>query len=124
MGRPADPDDRHPLSRAHRRLRQARRRRLSIGELKMPTASREVHLAKRPEGLPTLDDFALVETSLADPGEGEVLVRNLYMSVDPAMRPRMSIGQELNEAMGGGALGRVEKSRNPAFKEGELVTNR
>src|SRR5208337_3705081 len=41
-----------------------------------------------------------------------------------AMRPRMSVGQELGEAMGGGALGRVEKSRNPALKEGDLVTNR
>jgi NADPH-dependent curcumin reductase CurA len=90
----------------------------------MSTRSREVHLVKRPEGLPTLDDFALVETTLADPADGEVLVRNLYMSVDPAMRPRMSVGQELGEAMGGGALGRIEKSRNPALKEGELVTNR
>jgi NADPH-dependent curcumin reductase CurA len=90
----------------------------------MPTPSREVHLANRPEGLPTLDDFALVETSLADPADGEVLVRNLYMSVDPAMRPRMSVGQALDEVMAGGALGRVEKSRNAAFKEGDLVTNR
>jgi hypothetical protein len=46
------------------------------------------------------------------------------MSVDPAMRPRLSVGQELNEAMGGGALGRVEKSRNPAFAEGDIVNNR
>jgi hypothetical protein len=90
----------------------------------MSTASREVHLVKRPEGLPTLDDFAVVETTLADPAEGEVLVRNLYMSVDPAMRPRMSAGQALGEAMGGGALGRIEKSRNPALKEGDLVSNR
>ncbi|HLI67259.1 MAG TPA: NADP-dependent oxidoreductase [Caulobacteraceae bacterium] len=90
----------------------------------MPTPSREIHLVKRPEGAPVLADFAMVETEVADPKDGEVLVRNLYMSVDPAMRPRMSIGQELNEAMGGGALGRVEKSRNPAFKDGDLVTNR
>jgi len=90
----------------------------------MPTTSREIHLVKRPEGLPTLDDFAMVTTEVADPADGEVLVRNLYMSVDPAMRPRMSVGQELNEAMGGGALGRVEKSRNPTYKEGDLVTNR
>jgi NADPH-dependent curcumin reductase CurA len=88
------------------------------------THSREVHLVKRPEGLPEPQDFALVETEVADPAEGQVRVRNLYMSVDPAMRPRLSVGQELNEAMGGGALGRVEASRNPAFKEGELVNNR
>jgi hypothetical protein len=90
----------------------------------MPTTSREVHLVKRPEGAPTPADFALVETQVADPGEGEVLVRNLLMSVDPAMRPRMSVGQALGEAMMGGAIGRVEKSRNPALKEGDLVSNR
>jgi hypothetical protein len=90
----------------------------------MTTTSREIHLIKRPDGMPAAGDFALVETEVADPGEGQVLVRNLFMSVDPAMRPRMSAGQELDEAMGGGAIGRVEKSRNPDFKEGELVTNR
>jgi NADPH-dependent curcumin reductase CurA len=90
----------------------------------MPTSSREIHLVKRPEGEPVLDDFAMVETQVPDPADGEVLVRNLYMSVDPAMRPRMSVGQELNEAMGGGALGRIEMSRNANLKEGDLVTNR
>ena len=90
----------------------------------MPTHSREVHLVRRPEGLPEPEDFALVETEVADPAEGQVRVRNLYMSVDPAMRPRLSVGQELNEAMAGGALGRIEASRNPAFKEGDLVNNR
>jgi NADPH-dependent curcumin reductase CurA len=90
----------------------------------MPTPSREVHLVRRPQGQPQTSDFALVETELRDPGEGEVLVRNLLMSVDPAMRPRMTVGQELNEAMAGGAIGRVEKSRNPAFREGDLVNNR
>ncbi|HZZ35475.1 MAG TPA: NADP-dependent oxidoreductase [Caulobacteraceae bacterium] len=90
----------------------------------MALESREVHLVKRPDGLPKPDEFELVSRRLADPGEGEVLVRNLYMSVDPAMRPRLSVGQELNEAMGGGALGRVEKSRNPAFAEGDIVNNR
>jgi len=43
----------------------------------MPTTSREIHLVKRPEGLPTLDDFAMVTTEVADPAEGAVLVRNL-----------------------------------------------
>lgn len=90
----------------------------------MATESREIHLVQRPNGMPTPADFAEVTTTLADPGEGEVLVRNLYMSVDPAMRPRLSVGQALNEAMGGGALGRVVKSRNPAFVEGDLVNNR
>jgi hypothetical protein len=90
----------------------------------MSTPSREIHLVKRPEGPPTADDFAMVETSLADPADGEVLVKNLMMSVDPAIRPRLSVGQDLDVAIGGGAVGRVEKSRNAAFKEGELVNNR
>ena len=72
----------------------------------MPTTSREIHLVKRPEGLPTLDDFAMVTTEVADPAEGAVLVRNLYMSVDPAMRPRLAAQTPLNEAMAGGAIGR------------------
>ena len=90
----------------------------------MTTTSREIHLVKRPTGMPTPEEFKLVETTLADPAEGEVMIRNLYMSVDPAMRPRLTAGQALDEAMLGGALGRVVKSRNPDFKEGDLVTNR
>jgi NADPH-dependent curcumin reductase CurA len=90
----------------------------------MPTPSREVHLIRRPEGAPTADDFRLVETEIADPVDGQVLVRNLLMSVDPAMRPRMAAGQALDEAIGGGAIGRVEKSRNAAFREGDIVNNR
>jgi NADPH-dependent curcumin reductase CurA len=90
----------------------------------MPTPNREVHLVHRPEGPPQTSDFALVETEVADPSEGEVLVRNLLMSVDPAMRPRMSRDQALGEAMAGGALGRIEKSRNAQWREGDLVSNR
>jgi hypothetical protein len=91
----------------------------------MPTESREIHLVRRPEGAPVAADFAMVTTEVAEPGEGEVLVRNLLMSVDPAMRPRMSNGQQaLNEAMMGGAIGRIEKSRNATLKEGALVSNR
>jgi NADPH-dependent curcumin reductase CurA len=90
----------------------------------MSTPSREIHLVRRPEGPPTAADFAMVETGVPDPADGEVLVRNLMMSVDPAIRPRLSVQQELNEAIGGGAVGRVEKSRNPSFKEGDLVNNR
>ena len=90
----------------------------------MSVESREIHLVNRPKSMPAVEDFALVAATLADPAEGEVLVRNLYMSVDPAMRPRLRVGQELGEAMGGGAIGRVERSRNGAFAEGDLVNNR
>jgi hypothetical protein len=83
--------------------------------------SREVHLIERPQGLPTIEQFRIVETKVADPGEGQVLVQNIYMSVDPAMRPRLAAQTALSEAIIGGAIGRVVKSRNAAFKEGDHV---
>jgi NADPH-dependent curcumin reductase CurA len=83
--------------------------------------SREIHLARRPEGLPQLDDFRLVETDVPDPADGQLLIRQLLMSVDPAMRPRLSAGYELDQVMGGGALGRVVASRHPDYAEGDLV---
>jgi NADPH-dependent curcumin reductase CurA len=86
--------------------------------------SREIHLVKRPSGAPTPDDFALVEREVGDAGDGQVLVQNLLMSVDPAMRPRLTAGQALDEAMMGGALGRVVQSKSDAFAVGDLVTNR
>jgi NADPH-dependent curcumin reductase CurA len=86
--------------------------------------SREVHLVARPDGLPTEKDFELVETDVPDAADGEVLVENLYMSVDPAMRPRLTVGYELNEPLEGGAVGRVVQSRAPGFDVGDLVTSR
>src|SRR5258708_367789 len=86
--------------------------------------SREVHLVQRPEGAPKPADFALVEHDVADAADGQALVQNLIMSVDPAMRPRLTAGQALNEAMGGGALGRIVQSKHPDFAKGDLVTNR
>ncbi len=88
------------------------------------TASQVVHLVKRPAGMPTEDDFALVRTSLAEPADGEVLVRNLYISVDPYMRPRLAAAQALDVAMEGGAIGRVEASRDSSLGEGDLVLSR
>lgn len=85
--------------------------------------TREIHLTKRPEGELHAQDFALVEREISEPAEGQILVQNLYMSVDPALRPRMSRAQELNQAIMGAAIGRVVKSRNPAFAEGDLVRN-
>jgi NADPH-dependent curcumin reductase CurA len=88
----------------------------------MSISQREVHLINHPDGLPSVADFAVVETTVAEPAEGEILVKNLFMSVDPAMRPRLAVGQQpLNKPMGGGAIGVVTASRNAAFKEGDLV---
>lgn len=81
----------------------------------------EVHLIERPQGLPTAAQFALVETQVAEPADGQVLVENIYMSVDPAMRPRLSGQQPLHQAMMGGAIGRVVKSRHAAFNSGDFV---
>ncbi|WP_309604921.1 NADP-dependent oxidoreductase [Phenylobacterium sp.] len=86
--------------------------------------SREIHLVKRPTGAPAPQDFAMVERDVADAADGEVLVHNLLMSVDPAMRPRLTAGQALDEAMMGGALGRVVQSRLDGFAVGDLVTHR
>lgn len=86
--------------------------------------SREIHLVQRPTGAPTPDDFALIEREVGDAGEGEVLVENLLMSVDPAMRPRLTAGQALGEPMMGGALGRVVQSKHADFAVGDLVSNR
>lgn len=88
------------------------------------TQSREVHLVERPHGELKPSDFAVVARDVPDPKDGEALVQNLYMSVDPALRPRFSVGQELNEAIMGGALGRVVKSRTASLKEGDVVSNR
>ena len=86
--------------------------------------SHEIHLVQRPTGAPTPDDFAMVERDVADAADGEVLVENLLMSVDPAMRPRLTAGQALNETMMGGALGRVVQSKHIDHAVGDLVSNR
>ena len=85
--------------------------------------SREIHLVQRPEGALKPSDFKLVERELAEPKDGQVLVQNLYMSVDPALRPRMSQAQELDQAIMGAAIGRVVKSRHATLKEGDIVRN-
>ncbi|HZQ37021.1 MAG TPA: NADP-dependent oxidoreductase, partial [Dehalococcoidia bacterium] len=90
---------------------------------------REIRLAARPVGLPKRSDFELVETPPREPGEGELLVRNLYMSVDPYMRGRMNDVKSytppfaLGKALEGGAIGRVERSRHPNFAAGDYVTS-
>lgn len=81
----------------------------------------EIHLVRRPDGMPTREDFALVQAPLAEPTEGQVLVEALWMSVDPYMRPRLDADQPLNAPLLGGGIGRVIKSLNPKFPEGALV---
>jgi NADPH-dependent curcumin reductase CurA len=83
--------------------------------------SREVHLVRRPDGMPVPADFQLTETNVAEPRENELRVDNLYLSIDPATRPRLTRGQDLNAVLGGFALGRVTQSRHKDFREGDIV---
>jgi NADPH-dependent curcumin reductase CurA len=85
------------------------------------TPGRQIHLVRRPNGVPVSDDFAVVQVEVADAADGEVQVQNLLMSVDPYMRPRLTADQPLGVAMIGGGIGRVVQSRNPKFAEGVLV---
>jgi NADPH-dependent curcumin reductase CurA len=91
--------------------------------------SREVQLAARPVGEPKLSDFKLIERELPPLSDGDVLVRNILMSVDPYMRGRMNDVKSyvppfaLNETLQGGAIGSVEESRNSKFEPGDIVQN-
>jgi NADPH-dependent curcumin reductase CurA len=93
----------------------------------MEGISREIRLVARPQGFPGEDLFEVAETPIPDPGEGQLVIRNAYFSVDPYMRPRMNDVRSyvspftLGEAMTGGAVGRVAASRNPKYAEGVWV---
>jgi NADPH-dependent curcumin reductase CurA len=88
--------------------------------------NKEIRLASRPVGVPTLENFNIVETEV--PESGEVLVRTLYISVDPYLRSRMREGRsyvapfELGQVIESGAIGEVIKSRSPKFQPGDIVT--
>ena len=87
----------------------------------------QILLASRPVGEPSADNFKLVQTEVPELTDGQVLVQHHYMSLDPYMRGRMNDGksytapQALNEVMGGGTVGLVVASRNPAFAVGDAV---
>lgn len=93
------------------------------------TTSREIRLAARPAGMPVPADFELVEIDVPEPSDGEVLIRNAFVSVDPYMRVRMSDAKsymppfQLGEALTGGAVGQVVTSRNDRFTEGTWVVH-
>lgn len=91
--------------------------------------AKQVHLISRPSGMPSHENFAMVEVELNPPGDGEVLVKNLYMSVDPYMRGRMRAdavyaqAYGLNEVMYGGAVGEVLESADSSLQVGDIVLN-
>ncbi len=90
-------------------------------------ANRRVLLARRPEGVPQAADFRLDETAIPEPAPGQFLVRNLYLSVDPAQRGWASAEANysqpvpLGTPMRGLAVGVVVQSRDPAVAEGEFL---
>jgi len=89
--------------------------------------NRQIHLVSRPTGEPSSDNFALVEAPLPALADGQVLVRNHFLSLDPYMRGRMSDAksyaapQPLDAVMLGGTAGEVLESRAPAFTVGDQV---
>ncbi len=91
--------------------------------------SQQIHLASRPSGMPTQENFKLVEVELPAIQDGEVLVRNTWMSVDPYMRGRMVVSDsyiapfEIDEVLEGGAVGEVIESKNADFPVGAKVSN-
>ncbi len=96
----------------------------------MPTTSREIHLVDRPTGQPTLAAFALRTVPVPDPGPGQVIVENSWMSVDPAMRGRMRDVPsyvppfQLDQPMEAMAVGRVVASNSDAVPVGISVVHR
>jgi NADPH-dependent curcumin reductase CurA len=96
----------------------------------MTESNRRVVLASRPEGVPTEANFRLESQSRPELGEGQILLRTLWLSLDPYMRGRMSDAASysppvgLGEVMVGGTVSRVVASRAPGFAEGDLVEGR
>ena len=90
---------------------------------------REIRLASRPAAVPTPENFSFATVDVPPPAEGQVLVRNLFMSVDPYMRGRMNTAKSyvppfaIDQPLEGGAVGEVIESRAPAFAVGSIVVS-
>ncbi|MFC4075918.1 NADP-dependent oxidoreductase [Salinithrix halophila] len=90
-------------------------------------ANRQIYFVQRPKGMPDQHTFELRKSAVPKPGPGEVLVRTVYLSVDPYMRGRMNDTKSyiepfpLNEVLQGGVVGQVEVSKDDRFQEGDLV---
>ena len=89
--------------------------------------SREIRLKNRPVGLPSASDFELAEVAVPKVGDGEILVQNIYMSVDPYMRSRMYDRKsylppfQLDQSLDGACVGRVVESKSKQFQIGDFV---
>ena len=91
------------------------------------SVNRRILMAARPEGAPAESDFELVESAVPAPGDGQVLCRTIYLSLDPYMRGRMSAAKsyakpvEIGGVMEGGAVSTVVASNRPGFAPGDMV---
>lgn len=92
--------------------------------------NQQVLLVSRPEGMPKLSDFQVVGTDIPSPGDGEMLIQTIYLSLDPGMRAMMETGKshtaafELNKPLTGRSVGRVVASNLKGFAEGDFVYER
>lgn len=92
-----------------------------------PYINRRILLASRPDGTPSPEHFRFEDLPAPEPSEGEVLLKILYLSLDPYMRGRMSAARsyarpvEVGEVMEGGTVAEVIQSRHPDFSEGDIV---
>ena len=93
----------------------------------MTTTNRQIRLLRRPVGAPTPADFSIVDAPMPVPGDGEILRRTVYLSLDPYMRGRMNDARSyaapvaLGDVMVGGTVSEVIESRNPSFATGDFV---
>ncbi len=93
----------------------------------MATVNRQITLAARPVGFPKVSDFHLVYSPVPSPAAGQVLVRSVYLSLDPYLRGRMSDGETsvrpvaIGEVMTGGAVAFVVESEDPELRAGDAV---
>jgi NADPH-dependent curcumin reductase len=93
----------------------------------MATMNRQIHLVSRPEGEASTANFKIVDAPVAELRDGQVLVRNHFLSLDPYMRGRMNDAksyakpQELNTVMGGGTVGEVVESKHSGYRPGDSV---
>lgn len=95
----------------------------------MSIVAREIHLKSRPDGLPTATNFVAAERALPEPGDGQLIVRNSFISVDPYMRGRMIDEPsyippfDLDAPLDGASIGTVVASGDPRFPMGSTVTH-
>src|SRR5258707_3497177 len=93
----------------------------------MSQSAKRIVLASRPVGEPKLSDFRLEDCAVPTPAEGQVLLRTIWLSLDPYMRGRMSDGPSyaapvpIDGVMEGGTVSQVIASNNPGFARGDIV---